>query len=200
MAMARQTLPAINIQAFRMTKHRVRVAVSAAALALLCGLVAFVSLVLRDHGRPHVMVNEQTAPALAQVRNDPKPSAAVPVAANKPSEPPPNGPSPLANADSSGKHDISVSKSAAPATAGSVKLRLLRTDPSNGIYDITVLAGRRSFTHRQLKLNQPLWISVNRGSAIQMVMTSVQSDTVAGYWTESKQAPRFSRRARLKHR
>jgi hypothetical protein len=201
MAMARQSLPAMNIQAFKVTKHGVRLAVSAGVLAALCGVFAFVSLVLRDHGRPHVMVNEQSAPSLTLARSNAKPAVPSPAAAaDKPANPQPHETSPVSKTDNAGKHDIRVSKSAGLASADSVKLKLLRTDPANGLYDISVVAGRRSFTQRQLKLNQPLWISVNRGTAMQMVVTSIENDAVAGYWTESKQAPRFSRRIRSKHR
>ncbi len=82
MALARPSIPAAGIGSFRMLKHR-RLAISAIVLSALCSLAAFISLVWRDQGQPRVMINEQSAPALAHGKGVSAPSPSPPAVFSK---------------------------------------------------------------------------------------------------------------------
>ena len=70
-----------------------------------------------------------------------------------------------------------------------------------GLYDVNVMIGARSYSHRRLKVTQPLWIATSRGSgSIELVVDTISKDSVAGYWKESNHAAQVSARARGRRR
>ncbi len=196
MAPGGQSFASARIQPFMNTKA-VRIAAAAGILATLCGTVAFVSLVLRDHGRPRVMVNEQARPAPRPSTHLPAPSSATSVVPKDDISPTPF----FANKVPAGKKGFLASEVSGPVTVGPLKLRVTKTDAANHTYDLSVQSGRRLFTHKHIGIDQPLWISAGRGkSAIQLVVTRVQGDTVAGYWSEVARSARVGSASKVKHR
>ncbi len=200
--MARQSLPTVSMQAFRITR-RVRLAVSATALAALCGVFAFIVLVLHDHGHANVMVNEQAAPHLIP-RTATASSAALAATHGNALSQSPSLPAPVKTPDLAqlgSKHDFSVGKNAKSQLLGTIKIKLISTDTINRLYDVYVSVGRKWYAHHQLKINEPLWISSNRGAnSIQMVVTSIEPDGIAGYWTESNRSTHLSPRIHSRRR
>jgi hypothetical protein len=198
MALVRQTLPTLGTGPLWIKKHRA-VVTRAGVVGALFGVMAFLFLVWRDHGHPKIMLNEQSAPAVTAARNAPSTSASVvKQGASQPGEP-------LQNSDQSSasppKHEFSMSKSSTEQQVGSVRLKLTKTDSQKKIYDMRVITGHRWFTHRHLKIDEPFWIATNRGSgAIDLVVTSIDSESVSGYWTESKKSAHISPRVRPKRR
>jgi hypothetical protein len=198
MALVRQTLPTLDMGPLWIKKHRT-VVTWAGVIAALFGAMAFLFLVWRDHGHPKIMLNEQSAPVTASVRS--APGTSVPVAKQRATQPGEALQNSGATSDSSPKHEFSMSKSSTERQIGSVRLKLTKTDPSKKIYDMRVITGRRWSTRRHLKINEPFWIANNRGAgAIEMIATSITSDSVAGYWMESKRSAHISPRVRSKRR
>jgi len=178
----------------------IRTALAAGTLAVLCGATAFILLVLRDHGRRRVMVNEQARPA---VRLNSQP---VPTGASVPSISSKEGSITLMNplsagAIPAGKKEFRASKGSGPVTVGLLKLSVTGTDAGQHTYDLRVQAGRRAFSHRHIQIDQPLWISAGRTKgAIQLIVTRIEGDAVAGYWSEVARSARVNSSSRLKHR
>ncbi|MDQ2840757.1 MAG: hypothetical protein M3Y72_06910 [Acidobacteriota bacterium] len=196
MALARQSMPTLQLGPVRSAKRR-RLVVSAAVLSGLSCLAAFIVLVLRDQNHANVMVNEQKSPTLSHV------SAASSLASTKTSSLGPGQPisKPSGLNDSLPGNRFSLAKLAAPTTLGSVKLKLIKTDPALRLYDVSATVGGHSFSHRRLKAGEPLWISENRGgTALELVVSSIQSDSVMGYWTESSHLAHVSPRNHLRRR
>ncbi len=194
MALVRQTLPTLG--PLWVKKHRA-VVTWAGVIGALFGVMAFVFLVWRDHGHPKIMVNEQSAPPSAQT------AVGTTASAPKQKATPPG--EVLQNSDTSGtssqRHEFSMTKSSAEQPIGSVRLKLTKTDAAKKIYDMRVITGRRWFTHRHLKIDEPFWIANNRGAgAIEMIVTSIESESVTGYWVESKRSAHISPRVRSKRR
>ncbi|MBV8864099.1 MAG: hypothetical protein JO210_01720 [Acidobacteriaceae bacterium] len=195
MALARPSVPAAGIGSFRSLKHR-RLAISAIVLSTLCSLAAFVSLVWRDQSQPRVMINEQLAPALKQGKSvvvaKPSPQPPVNSQAAQPKLPEPTSP---------GMKPFSISTASGLAPLGAVQLRLIRTDPISHVYDLSVVAGGRSFSHRHMKVNEPLWIAGGKGGgAIELIVKLVQTDAITGYWMESNRSAHVSSRRRSARR
>jgi len=95
---------------------------------------------------------------------------------------------------------FSISKASGLAPLGAVQLRLINTHPASNVYDLNVIAGGRSFLHRHLRVNQPLWIAGRRGGgAIELIVKLVQDDAITGYWMESNRLAQVSPRRRLAH-
>ena len=179
-------------------KHRAVVA-WAGIIGALFGVFAFLFFVWRDHGHPKIMLNEQSAPAITPVQSTAgtSPPIAKQLAA-QPGEAPQSSQAPGAAPPN---HEFSISKSSAAQQIGSVKLKLTKTDPASKIYDMRVITGRRWNTHRHLKMNEPFWIATNKGTgAIEMVVTSIDGDSISGYWRESKRSAHISPRVRSKRR
>ena len=194
MALARQSMPAIGLKRWTVTR-RGQLAISATVLAAFCGLLAFVWMVIRDRGHANVMINEQAAPPTARVTSAPIPSTV----AEGQTKPVSGADSPKAT-EARPRTDFSANKMRS-TVLGPVKLKLLRTDEAKGVYDISVLAGRRTYTHRRLKVNQSLWIAANRGnSSIEMVVTAMSPDSVSGYWSESERRARVSSKTRPRNK
>ena len=191
MALARQLIPDIRTRPVSLNRHRLLLFL-AAVIATLFGSLAFVGLVMRDHGHPNVMVNEQSAPALVARST---PAAGIgdtgkAVAATKPAA------VAIATIPNSGTR-FNIARSSRRVSLGPLKLRLTDTDPVKNTYDVSVLTGRRSSSHRNIKVNEPLWIALNRGTgAIELVVTSIDAKQVSGYWTESNHSPQVSSRVR----
>ncbi len=194
MALARPSIPAAGIGSFRMLKHR-RLAISAIVLSALCSLSAFVSLVWRDQSHPRVMINEQSAPSLARGRGVSAPSPSLPAALTNQTAPPK-----LATPINPAMKPFSISKASGLAPLGAVQFRLISTHPASNLYDLNVIVGGRSFLHRHLRANEPLWIAGKRGSgAIELIVKLVQDDAITGYWMESNRLAQVSSRRRLTH-
>lgn len=193
MALARPTIPAAGMGSFRALKDR-RLAISALVLSALCSLAAFLSLVWRDQSRPRVMINEQSSPALARGKSVSATSPSPPAAFSKTA--PQKLPQPIDRA----MKPFSISKASGLAPLGAVQLRLINTHPASNVYDLNVIAGGRSFLHRHLRVNQPLWIAGRRGGgAIELIVKLVQDDAITGYWMESNRLAQVSPRRRLAH-
>ena len=191
MALARPTIPAAGMGYFRALKHR-RLAISAIVLSALCSLAAFISLVWRDQSQPRVMINEQSSPALARGKGV---SAAPPSAAAASSK---TAPAKLSEPINRAMKPFSISKASGLAPLGAVQLRLINTYPATNVYDLNVIVGGRSFLHRHLRVNQPLWIAGKRGGgAIELIVKLVQDDAITGYWMESNRLAQVSSRRRL---
>ncbi len=193
MALARPPIPA-SIDPFRTLKQR-RLAISAIVVAALCSLAAFICLVWRDQGRPRVMINEQSAPGLVTQAGKVA-SASQQTGFNKDVAqtklPEPVNPA---------MKPFSISKASGVAPLGPVELRLIDTNPASKLYDVNVIAGGRSYSHRHLKADQPLWIAGRKGSgAIELIVKLVQDDAITGYWTESNRLAHVSSRRRLAHK
>ncbi len=195
MALARSTIPAAGIGSFRLFKHR-RLAIAASAVAALCSIAAFISFVWRDQSRPRVMLNEQSAPALTRAKGIEEAAASSPTAlSNHPAQPK------LSEPLSTAMKPFSISKASGLAPLGAVELRLIKTYPAKKLYDLNVVASGRSFSHRHLKVNEPLWIAgKSGGGAIELIVKLVQDDAITGYWTESNRLAHVSSRRRAAHR
>ncbi len=144
------------------------------------------------------MVNEVSAPSLARAKRPAAPISAAPAAgAKEVTGTTGNGSTVWQD---QGKHTFSMNESTELPVAGSMKLKLVRTEPAKKLYDMRVIAGRRWYTHRRLKLNEPLWIAVDKQKAMEMVVGTIDNGTVSGYWTETSRPAQLSSRARAKHR
>ena len=192
MALARQTLPTLSMGPVWFKKNRA-VVTWAGVIATVFGIAAFLFLVWRDHGHPKIMLNEQSAPAVTSAKGTTAASASVSKTAPLVSVP--------QNPESSGatpsKHELSMNMSSGEQQVGPVRLRLMKTDPSKKLYDMRVISGRRWFTHRHLKMNEPFWLAAGRGTgAIELVVAEIRSDSVSGYWTESKRSPHLRAKRR----
>jgi hypothetical protein len=197
MALARQSFPFVRMEFFSNAKV-IRTALAAGILAVLCGAAAFLLLVLRDHGRRRVMVNDQARPAL---RPNSQPIANSSSAAATRSKDASTAPSLSAGTIPPGKTEFSASKGSGLVSVGPLKLSLTGTDTENNTYDLRVQAGRRAFSHRHIQIDQPLWISTGRAKgAIQLVVTRIEGDAVAGYWSEVARSARLNSSSRVKHR
>lgn len=142
------------------------------------------------------MINEQSAPALMRGKSG-SASPASPRTAVSNQAAPAKVPEPIGSA----MKPFSISKASGLAPLGPVQLRLLKTYPASNIYDVSVVIGGRSFSHRHLKVNEPLWIAGRRGGgAIELIVKLVQNDAITGYWTESNRLAHVSSRRRLGHR
>ncbi len=193
MALARPSIPAAGIGSFRMLKHR-RLAIWAIVLSALCSLGAFISLVWRDQSQPRVMINEQSSPGLARANAV---SAASPPAHAVFGKTAPQEPSEPINP---AMKPFSISKATGLAPLGPVQLRLISTHPASNVYDLNIVVGGRSFLHRHLRANQPLWIAGKRGGgAIELIVKLVQEDAITGYWMASNRLAQVSPRRRLAH-
>ncbi len=177
----------------------VTVVTCAGLIGGLFGVLAFFFLVWRDHGHPKVMLNEQSAPAVSAAPALTSTSASL---SSKTVAPPAKAQENRATSTvSPARHEFSISKASAEQQIGSVRLKLTKTDSSKGIYDMRVITGRRWFTHRHLKINEPFWIANKTGAgAIEMVVTSIAADSVSGYWTESQKSAHINPRVRPKRR
>ena len=166
-----------------------RLALSSAILAAVCGIAAFLLLVLKDRKQPPLMVNELRAPAAVsskdnsvaasptQVSTQRSPaSVGMPASSNQQSLVPP----------AQVQNQFTLSRTNHVSSLRPLRMKLVRTDSLRGLYDVNVIVGRRSFAHRRLKVNEPVWISISRSKgAMQMLVNSVRSDAVSGYWTIS---------------
>ncbi len=180
---------------FRTIKHRL-LTISAIVLAALCSLIAFISLVWRDQNHPRVMINEQSAPSAKQGKSLSTPKPSPRAALSNPATP-----LKLAEPIDPAMKPFSISTASGLAPLGAVQLRLLKTYPANKFYDVNVIAGGRSFSHRHMKVNEPLWIAGGKGGgAIELIVKLVQSDAITGYWTESNRLAHVSSRRRSAHR
>jgi hypothetical protein len=189
MAVARQSFPLISPELLKTTRNA-KIAAAAAVLATVCGLLAFVVLILKDRGHPRIMVNELAAP---------KPQAAAPpvLPPNNAVPDKPAAPEPVP----AGKSSFEMSNVGDLVPIGSVKARLLSTDASRKTYDLAVLSGHRSYTYHRLKADQTLWLSAGRKKgSLELVVTAVRDNSVAGYWSESSRSARLSARNKNKHR
>jgi hypothetical protein len=206
MAFVRQVHPSIGVVTSK-TRPRRGLLIAAGVLAALCCTAAFLFFVARDHGHTNVMINEQSAPATARLPlhpQSPAQQAAAPQKALGPQQVPSpstlgpkNSPAPVTPASNSFK----IARAGGITYLGPVRLRLLRTDPVKNTFDVSVILGRRSFSHKRLKLNQPLWIAVNRGaSEVQMVVTGIDKNAVTGYWTQSSRPPQLNTQSHPKRR
>jgi len=200
---AQQSSPAVGMSPLRLRKRQL-LAFAAILVAALCGAVAFLFFVVRDHGSTKIMVNDQAAPQALASRKIP-PAVASPAAApavGQKSTLAPSLPAAASSAAAGTKNPFSVGTREGRATAlGAVKIRLLATDKTANTFDLNVIAGRRSYTHRRLKLNQPLWISAKRGgNAVQIVATSLTDSAIQGYWTESTRSPQVTPRNKARRR
>ncbi|HLH01267.1 MAG TPA: hypothetical protein VKX25_00730 [Bryobacteraceae bacterium] len=157
-------------------KRRSRLLFAAGALAVLCASAAFLVLVLRDHGHTQVMVHDQAAPHLATSSASPAPAA--------PSHPRLDTSQPAAS-----RASFRLERGNA-VNLGPIRVRLTKTDPRRGLYDFTVLSGRRSFSHRHLRLNVPVWIALGKEKgALEILVTSIDKRVVEGTWIVSTEAP-----------
>ena len=165
MATARQIEPPADALISR--RRRLFIGVAAALLASACAAIAFVFFLVRDHGHARVMFNEQSAPAHAS-RTPVLPPSAPP--AMRPAAP---------------QHSFSADRRRRVVLTGSVRLRVLRVDPANGLFDLSVTIGRFTHSHRHLKVNEPLWIALNRSTAIELLANNLNASGISGYWTET---------------
>jgi hypothetical protein len=199
MALARQSFPFARTELFSNPKL-IRMAIAAGTLAVLCGAAAFVLLVLRDHGHRRLMVNDQARPA---VRLNSGPAA---TASSVTSIPPKDTPTTSTGTLSTGtipagKKEFRASKGSGPVPVGLLKLSVTGTDAAQHTYDLRVQAGRRAFSHRHIQIDQPLWISAGRAkNAIQLVVTRIEGDAIAGYWSEVARSARVNSSSKPKHR
>ncbi|HEY7212437.1 MAG TPA: hypothetical protein VH477_19330 [Bryobacteraceae bacterium] len=191
MASARQVNASIGAQPFRMTRRNL-LFLAAGLLAAVCALAAFLFLVVRDHGHTKIMVHDQAAPAVAkraQASASHQPSTAV----SGPSTKPDRAAIPAA------RNAFQLHRGSKPETLGPLRLRLTRIDQAKGTYDVSVISGRRSYSHRNLKIEQPLWITLKRGSgAFGLVVTALDKEDATGYWMQSQNSPHVNTRTARK--
>jgi hypothetical protein len=186
MAFARQTLPTLGMGPLWFKKNRA-IVTWAGVIATVFGIAAFLLLVWRDHGHPKIMLNEQSAPAIASSKGTTATSATLSKQATQPVGAPQN---PATSGTAPSKHEFSLTMSSGEQQAGPVRLRLMKTDPAKNLYDMRVISGHRWSTHRHLKMNEPFWVAAGRGTgAIELVVAAIRTDSVSGYWTESKRSP-----------
>jgi hypothetical protein len=153
---------------------------AAGSLAVLCALAAFLVLVLRDHGHTQVMVHDQKAPHVASTSATESGASAAKSSQAKLESPQPE----------LSRGSFRLERGSAPMHIGPIRVRLTRTDPRRGLYDFTVLSGRRAFSHRHLRLNVPVWIALGKDKgALEIVVTSIDKRVVEGTWTLSAQPP-----------
>ena len=185
MTSTRDLLPALWIRAFKLTGWT-RLAVPAAVLVIVFGLVAFLMLLWRDDGHPNVMVNEEIAPAAAVVKpvaaGTPAPADAGAASALKGEA----GKAAATNTPTiSGRNEFTIDKTNSTFAIGPIRLRLLRTNVSRKIYDLNVIARRRSLVHRNVKAGEPVWIARKRGEpAVEVVVSAIGKESISGYWEE----------------
>lgn len=138
------------------------------------------------------MINEQSAPAVTRgngLSAPSRPAAGLSIQAAQPK---------LSEPSNSALKPFSISKASGLAPLGTVQLRLINTQPERRIYDLNVIVGGRSFLHRHLRVNQPLWIAGKRGGgAIELIVKLVQNDAITGYWTESNRLAHVSSHQRV---
>ena len=125
-------------------------------------------------------------------------SAAV-VPAGSINKPPVTAPAPLAGTNAPAPSDFSLLLSRHTQSLGPIRARLLKTDATQSSYDLSVALGRRSYSHRGIKLNQPLWIAINRSKSVEIVVNSIQKDSISGYWSESARSAQIESRKHKKH-
>jgi hypothetical protein len=169
----------------------------AAMLGAVCAAAAFLVLLLHDGSRTKVMVHDQSAPVArpATTAAPPTPSAAAyPRVA-----PPEIRDAAQKEADAAERHTFRLQKGRRAVTLGPVRFRLTRVDTAQGMYDISVLSGRRSYSHKHVRVNEPLWISLARGKgALELVASSVAKDGIEGYWVQTPRSPQVKANARKK--
>ncbi len=183
MTSARDLLPALRLEALKLSRWT-RLAIPAAVLTVLFGIVAFLMLVWRDQGRPKVMVNEQVAPiAAAPAKQAPAVGAAntgdrFAIVAT------PEAGMSAAVATSPGRNPFTLSRMHS-LSLGTVRLRLLKTNTRRKRYALNVLAGRRSLVYRDLRTGEPVWIARNRTEPpVRVVASSIGREDISGYWEE----------------
>lgn len=187
MTLARQTFPTLSMGPVWFKKNRA-VVTWAGVIATVFGIAAFLFLVWRDHGHPKIMLNEQSAPAVTSAKGTAATSATV--SQQQTAQPSGASQNAAASGTASAKHEFNMSTSSGEQQVGPVRLRLMKTDPAKNLYDMRVISGRRWSTHRHLKMNEPFWIAAARGTGtIELIVAAIQTDSVSGYWTESKRSP-----------
>ena len=198
MAIARQSFPVLQTNRARLT-GKGRVILLAAVLSALFGIAAFLLLILRDRSHVNVMVAEQVVGTSQRARaalaaKSSAPANSLPAAhADTPatSTPPVTSASPA--------QDFSLLFSRRMQPLGPLRVKLLKTDVTKSSYDLSVGLGRRSYSHRAIKLDQPLWIAINRAKSVEIVVKSIQKDRIAGYWNEAARSAQITARKRKKN-
>ena len=187
MALASRSIPITNFDFLR----RIRLSglgVSAVVLAFVSALAAFVILVAGDRGQPRIMINEQVAPAARRG------VLAQPLTARATLETAGAAPADSAGADPQTQHPFVLARGADSLPLGSIGLRLGKTDADRKLYDVTVLMGGRSYSHKKVKASQPLWITVDHGKkSMELVADQIGEDSISGYWLEMSRSMRSTR-------
>ena len=179
---AREAEQTVELVTRRASKFRRLLFFSAGFLGLLCAGVAFLVLVVRDRGHSRIMVHDQSASSFK-----------APAAAKDST---PKSKSPAVTTGDAGdkaaatRNSFRMEVGRKPLNLGPIRVRLSRVDVRRGLYDISVLSGRRSFSHRRLRLNSPVWIALAKGQgALEIVVTSIEKRAVEGYWIQSEHSP-----------
>ena len=149
-------------------------------------------MLLKEQPAPRIIVNDRPPPvrhpAVATL------SLGIPVPAPKSNTASIDSPTPAAI--SSEPRLFSLKRTRSYQTFGPLKLKLGKTEPVRGLCDLRVEVGPRSFVHRNVRLDEALWVALPKGnSAAQIVLTRMEPDRVSGFWTEGdrparKQVPR----------
>jgi len=184
--MTEKTERTIEIVRHRAGNRRRFLIFAAAAVAFAFAGLAFLFLVAHDRGHTKVMVHDQAAPPLVAASK--RTAAAAPAVQ----------PMPLPAAapeKTRPQNAFRLEKSRKAVPVGPLLLRLNKTDPKKGEYEISVVAGRRSFAHRHLKVNRPLWIALGRNKgSIEILATSIEKKAIEGFWRESEELPQGTNR------
>ena len=173
--------------------HRPRLILvwGAVILAALCAAAAFLALLLHDGSHAKLMVHDQAAPVshsagLSQ-RTSTYALARVPEKAVTAAEASRSAPKEKTAGDRL-PFQLQIGKKA--AAVGPLRLKLIQVKPAQGIYDVSVLSGRRAYSHRHVRVNEPLWISLSRGKgALEIVATSISQDSIEGYSVQTARSP-----------
>jgi hypothetical protein len=158
------------------------------SLSVLFALAAFLFFVLRDQSQVNVMVNYQQRSALAAENKarssiNPAPLAVASTAA-------PTTATGRTEQQARGTASFTLQRSGRMGAVGPLQVRLIKTDVSKGTYDVTGSVAGRTFTHRNVRVNEAVWVGVSKRVApVKFVADSIGPDQISGYWTQSSRTP-----------
>ncbi len=203
MALAKHSTPPVSVGSFRSAQPPWRLLAPAMLLSVFCFATAFFFFFLRDRKHVNVMINEQSAPSLIHdavaTQRSPQETSPKAVATEQPAnQEKPVSPNVGSAANTNpAKTAFVLTKSSQGVLLGSLRVRVPRIDAAKHSYDMDVMVGTHFVPHRNLKVDQPLWIAASRGKgSVEIVANSVEKDVVSGYWTPSSRLAHITPRRR----
>ena len=169
-----------------------RLLVAAGVVTFLCTLSAFLFFVLRDGSQIGAALNYRRVAA-------PPPVQAALV--TPPALIAPSIPAPTPAKSSASNPDFVLTREGGRSVIGPLSVALLATNVAKGTYDVSGTVGGRNFTHRQVKVNEPLWIGAGRNQGrVRLVAQAVEENRISGYWSQSARNTATSQKSRSKKR